>query len=160
MLVCARGCSATAVGRCLPRGVAKEVAAMRAPCASRTKNTMSAEVAAFTSRARTESTTFVATSAPSGALVATKVVDSVLARDVKAATSADIVFFVRDAQGARIAATSFATPLGKHLPTAVAEQPRAHTSIGGTRYATQGAAVTTAGGEVVGGYVVMTAHDA
>jgi len=54
-------------------------------------------------------------SAPSGALVATKVVDSLLAHDVKAATSAEIVFFVRDAQGARIAATSFATPLGKHL---------------------------------------------
>lgn len=99
-------------------------------------------------------------SAPSGALVATKVVDSLLARDVKAATSADIVFFVRDAQGARIAATSFATPLGKHLAPAVADQPRSHLNIGDTRYATQGAAVTTAGGEVVGGYVVMSAHDA
>ena len=99
-------------------------------------------------------------SAPSGALVATKVVDSLLARDVKAATSAEIVFFVRDAQGARIAATSFATPLGKHLAADVADQPRSHAVIGGTRYATQGAAVTTAGGEVVGGYVVMSAHDA
>ena len=92
--------------------------------------------------------------------MATKVVDSLLARDVKAATSAEIVFFVRDAQGARIAATSFATPLGKHLAADVADQPRSHAVIGGTRYATQGAAVTTAGGEVVGGYVVMSAHDA
>ena len=99
-------------------------------------------------------------SAPSGALVATKVVDSLLARDVKAATSAEIVFFVRDAQGARIAATSFTTPLGKHLAPAVADHPRSHLFIGDTRFATQGAAVTTAGGEVVGGYVVMTAHDA
>ena len=99
-------------------------------------------------------------SAPSGALVATKVVDSLLARDVKAATSAEIVFFVRDAQGARIAATSFATPLGKHLAADVSDQARSHAVIGGTRYATQGAAVTTAGGEVVGGYVVMSAHDA
>ncbi len=99
-------------------------------------------------------------SAPSGALVATKVVDSLLARDVKAATSADIVFFVRDAQGARIAATSFTTPLGKHLASNVSDQPRSHAIIGSTRYATQGAAVTTAGGEVIGGYVVMSAHDA
>jgi HAMP domain-containing protein len=99
-------------------------------------------------------------SAPSGALVATKVVDSLLARDVKAATSAEIVFFVRDAEGARIAATSFATPLGKHLAPGIADQARAHAVIGGTRFATQGAAVTTAGGEVVGGYVVMSAHDA
>jgi HAMP domain-containing protein len=99
-------------------------------------------------------------SAPSGALVATKVVDSLLARDVKAATSAEIVFFVRDAQGARIAATSFATPLGKHLASDVADHPRSHAVIGGAHFATQGAAVTTAGGEVVGGYVVMSAHDA
>ena len=99
-------------------------------------------------------------SAPSGALVATKVVDSVLARDVKAATSADVVFFVRDAQGARIAATSFGTSLGRHLASNVADRPRSHVVIGDTRYATQGAAVTTAGGEVVGGYVVMSAHDA
>jgi eukaryotic-like serine/threonine-protein kinase len=99
-------------------------------------------------------------SAPSGALVATKVVDSLLARDVKAATSAEIVFFVRDAQGARIAATSFATPLKKHLAANVSDQPRSHVFIGDTRYATQGAAVTTAGGEVVGGYVVMSARDA
>jgi hypothetical protein len=99
-------------------------------------------------------------SAPSGALIVTKVVDSLLARDVKAATSAEVVFFVRDAQGARIAATSFSTPLGKQLAANVADQPRSHVVFGGTRYATQGAAVTTAGGEVVGGYVVMSAHDA
>jgi HAMP domain-containing protein len=99
-------------------------------------------------------------SAPSGALIATKVVDSALARDVKAATSAEVVFFVRDAQGARVAATSFAAPLGQHLAAAVADHGRSHAVIAGTRYATQGAAVTTAGGEVVGGYVVMSAHDA
>jgi serine/threonine-protein kinase len=99
-------------------------------------------------------------SAPSGALIVTKVVDSLLARDVKAATSADVVFFVRDAQGPRIAATSFSAPLGKQLAADVTDQPRSHAVIGGTRYATQGAAVTTAGGEVVGGYVVLSAHDA
>src|SRR6478736_5878017 len=111
MNTCERGWSATFAARCFLSGVANDVAAMRAPCGSRTKNT----------------------------------------------TSADIVFFVRDPQGARIAATSFATPLKKHLAANVADQPRSHVFIGDTRYATQGAAVTTAGGEVVGGYVVMSA---
>jgi serine/threonine-protein kinase len=98
--------------------------------------------------------------APIGALIATKIVDAPLARDVKAATSSEIVFFVRDADGPRIAATSFAAPLGERLSAEVTENPRAHAVIGGTRYATQGAAVATAGGDIVGGYVVLSARDA
>jgi hypothetical protein len=98
--------------------------------------------------------------APLGALVATKLVDAPLARDVKAATSSEIVFFVRDTGGPRIAATSFAAPLGERLSAEVTEHPRAHAVIAGTRYATQGAAVATAGGDIVGGYVVLSARDA
>ena len=98
--------------------------------------------------------------APIGALVATKLVDAPLARDVKAATSSEIVFFVRDTGGPRIAATSFAAPLGARLSAEVTENPRAHAVIGGTRYASQGAAVATAGGDIVGGYVVLSARDA
>ena len=97
--------------------------------------------------------------APIGALVATKAVDSSLARDVKAASSADIVFYVRDG-GPRIVVTSFDAGLRAPLAADVVAQPRGHASVGGMRYATQGAALTTAGGAIVGGYVVMSARDA
>jgi eukaryotic-like serine/threonine-protein kinase len=97
--------------------------------------------------------------APIGALVATKAVDSVLARDVKAATSADIVFYVRDG-GSRIVVTSFDDGLRAPLAADVASQSRGHASVRGTRYATYGTALTTSGGAVVGGYVVMSARDA
>ena len=96
--------------------------------------------------------------APIGALIATKIVDSLLARDVKAATGADVAFFVRDTAGARIAASSFGASLGR-LPAAVTEQPRSRATINGQRYSTQAAAVTTAGGDVIGGFVVMSARD-
>jgi len=98
--------------------------------------------------------------APVGALVATKLVDSALARDVKAATSAEIVFFVRDESGPRIAVTSFDRSLRAPISAEVAAQTQAHAVVNHVRYATQGAAVTTAGGEIVGGYAVMSARDA
>jgi sensor domain CHASE-containing protein len=98
--------------------------------------------------------------APLGVLVATKVVDSALARDVKAATSADIVFYVNDDGGPRIAATSFDRTLRGPLSAEVAAQTRSHAVVNHVRYATQDAAVTTAGGEIVGGYAVMSARDA
>ena len=97
--------------------------------------------------------------APIGALVATKAVDSVLARDVKAATSADIVFYVRDGSP-KIVVSSFDRGMRAPLAADVAAQPRGHASLGGVRYATQGAALTTHGGTIVGGYVVMSARDA
>ena len=97
--------------------------------------------------------------APIGALVATKAVDSVLARDVKAATSAEIVFYVRDG-GPRVVVTSFDQGMRAPLAADVASQPRGHASLEGVQYVTQGAALTTAGGTIVGGYVVMSARDA
>src|SRR5215218_656381 len=98
--------------------------------------------------------------APLGALVATKVVDAALARDVKVATSAEIVFYVSDDGGPRVAATSFDRSLRAPLNAEVAAQTRSHAVVNHVRYATQGAAVTTAGGEIVGGYAVMSARDA
>ncbi|HEU4722298.1 MAG TPA: protein kinase [Gemmatimonadaceae bacterium] len=98
--------------------------------------------------------------APIGALVATKVVDSALARDVKAATSAEIVFYVRDEAGPRLVTTSFDPSLRAALSADVAADTRSRTVVNGVRYATHGAAVTTAGGDIVGGYVVMSARDA
>jgi eukaryotic-like serine/threonine-protein kinase len=98
--------------------------------------------------------------APIGALVATKVVDSLLARDVKAATSADIVFYVRDADGPRISVSTLGASLHGRLASAITEQTRSRAVIGGVRYSTQGAAVATAGGDIIGGFVVMSARDA
>src|SRR4051812_45069646 len=98
--------------------------------------------------------------APIGALVATKLVDSALARDVKAASSAEIVFYVRDGDSTRVAATSFDHAVRAPLAGDVASQARGHASVNGVRYATQGASLTTAGGDIIGGYVVMSARDA
>ena len=98
--------------------------------------------------------------APIGALVATKVVDSLLARDIKAATSADIVFFVKDASGPRVAASTLGAPLRGALAAQVTDQSRSRAVIDGVRYSTQGSAVTTAGGDIIGGFVVMSARDA
>jgi hypothetical protein len=47
--------------------------------------------------------------APIGALVATKEVDASLARDVKAVTSTEVVFYLRSDGGPRLVATSFPT---------------------------------------------------
>jgi hypothetical protein len=98
--------------------------------------------------------------APIGALVATRLVVSALARDVKAATSAEIVFYVHDGGGPRIAATSLEHSRRALLTFDAPSQPRAHALVNGVRYATQGAALTTTGGDIVGGYVVMSARDA
>ena len=78
--------------------------------------------------------------APIGALVATKVVDSVLARDVKAFASAEIVFYVRNG-GPKIVVSSFDRGMRAPLAAEVASQPRGHASLGGVRYTTQGAAL-------------------
>ncbi|MEO6527752.1 MAG: protein kinase [Gemmatimonadaceae bacterium] len=99
--------------------------------------------------------------APVGALIATKVVDSLLARDVKAVSSANIVFYVRDpATGPRTAASTLGGPLRGKLASEVTEHTRSRAVIEGVGYRTFGTAVTTAGGELIGGYVVMSARDA
>ena len=113
--------------------------------------------------------------APVGVLVATKLVDRQMALDVRAATGADIVFYAIDSHGKpHVAATSFDS--AKHavaaLPAVAPNAPVATTArsdsvipsagpraartamIGHVPYALQGAALTTAGGEIIGGFIV------
>jgi serine/threonine-protein kinase len=98
--------------------------------------------------------------APIGALVATKKVDSLLAHDIKAATGANIVFFVHNASGNRVATSTLGASLGGTLAAEVTDKARSQAVIGGVRYATQGASTPTAGGDFIGGYVVLSARDA
>ncbi len=106
--------------------------------------------------------------APIGVLVATRVVDSMLVRDVKATTSSDLVFYVRNPDGTRTVSVS---TLGRasDVRSTVASisdrgdergqvQPDLH--IGTVRYLAQGSTLTTAGGDVVGGFVVLRSRDA
>jgi HAMP domain-containing protein len=104
--------------------------------------------------------------APVGVLVATKLIDRQMALDVRAATNSDVVFYTLDAAGApHVAATSLADaaqasaalpavgalpPSGRPSDPAAARRAR----IGDTPFALQGAALTTAGGQIVGGFVV------
>jgi serine/threonine-protein kinase len=113
--------------------------------------------------------------APVGVLVATKLVDRQMATDVRAATGADIVFYALDTHGkphvaatsldsVKYAAAALPEPLPNELPATEATSssaagtagPRAARTavIGHTPYALQGAALTTSGGEVIGGFIV------
>jgi len=105
-------------------------------------------------------------SAPIGVLVATKLVDHQMALDVRAATGADIVLYALDSHGKpHVAATSLdsARYAVAALPAATPNEPDSTTAgprtartaiIGHVAYALQGAALTTSGGEVIGGFVV------
>lgn len=101
--------------------------------------------------------------APIGVLVATRLVDSLLVRDVKATTSSELLFYTRDADGRR--AVSLST-LGRapQVAQAVAAIPdragngatlQPDVVIDRVEYLAQGSALTTAGGDVIGGFVVL-----
>lgn len=95
---------------------------------------------------------------PVGVLVATRVLDPATVADVRAATGAEVVFYTLDQAGRpRLAGTTWTdrSEARRLLPEpgVSAAAPR-RAAVGGDRWALQGAAVTTAGGEVVGGYVV------
>ena len=94
--------------------------------------------------------------APVGVLVASKLVDRDLARDVRAATGADVVFYTLDAKGApHVAPTSLDRGSDTRAALSGVVSRNARTArIGGTSYALQGARLTTAGGEIVGGFIV------
>ncbi len=106
--------------------------------------------------------------APIGVLVATRVVDSMLVRDVKATTSSDLVFYVKTPRDARaIAVSTLGRTSDVHAAlSTVSERVVERASIqpdlriGGVRYLAQGSTLTTAGGEVVGGFVVLRSRDA
>ena len=102
--------------------------------------------------------------APMGVLVATRLVDAQLARDVRAATGAEVVFYALDSRGhPRVAASTLGDTIGTAAALLEAGAIRASAGqaggartalIGGAVYTLQGASVTTAGGEIVGGFVV------
>lgn len=106
--------------------------------------------------------------APIGVLVATRLVDSLLVRDVKATTSSDLLFYVHDAHGVRHVSVSTLgrAPQAARAMTAVQDpatdraEAQPDVDIGGVRYFAQGSALTTAGGDVVGGFVVLRSRDA
>ena len=107
----------------------------------------------------------VPNAAPVGVLVATKIVDHQMALDVRAATGTEIVFYTLDTRGTpHVAATSFdsSAQAAHALPPAVpndSAEPAAaraarRATIGRVPFSLHGAALTTAGGDVVGGFVV------
>ncbi len=107
---------------------------------------------------------------PVGVLVAAKAVDGPLARDVRAATDAEVVFYARRAAGAaRVVAASFAEPtrarralaavLDARAAAGAPDGQRAPVRVDGVSFLAQGAAATTAGGETVGGFAVLRRLD-
>ncbi len=106
--------------------------------------------------------------APIGVLVATRLVDSLLVRDVKTTTSSDLLFYVRDASGRRTVAVStlgHSAPVTRAVSTladgvAAADTAHPDVTLDGVQYLTQGSTLTTAGGEVIGGFVVLRSRNA
>jgi serine/threonine-protein kinase len=107
---------------------------------------------------------------PVGALVAAQPVDGPLARDVRAATDAEVAFYALDAGGAaRVAATSFADAgrarraiaavRGARAGAGAPDGRRAPVRVDGVSFLAQGAAATAADGETVGGYAVLRRLD-
>ena len=105
-----------------------------------------------------------------GTLIATRIVDSMLVRDVRSATSSELLFYVNDTLGARrIVISTLSGAPAPDLAQAVAAAPGTQRSenqvvpdvaISGMHYLMQGTALTTAGGDVVGGFVVLRSRDA
>ncbi len=108
---------------------------------------------------------------PFGVLVATRVIDSAVAADIRSATASEIAFFVRDRTG-RAHVVSATRPITDALiegvaalaspaPLAAAARPRAPQQLvlSDTEWIARSASLSTAGGEIVGGYVVMRKGD-
>lgn len=99
--------------------------------------------------------------APVGVLVATRLVDSLLTRDLKSLSNAEIVFYTRGASARPYVATS---TLGvrndrRQVADAVASLVTTRVStvrVGGVTYAARGGTLATAGGELVGGFAVLS----
>ena len=117
-----------------------------------------------------------------GVLMAAQVVDSALAADVKATTASDVVFYVTDANGAphiaastigrdaalvatlaRAAAILGAEPPNDSLRTSEDERARGHQvdlQLAGEHYVGRAAALRSAGGDVLGGFVALRSREA
>jgi HAMP domain-containing protein len=102
-------------------------------------------------------------SAPVGVLVATRLIDSLFAADVKAATSAELLFYGRDSHGdLRVSAST----IGKDSEVVaaaelMAQEPPGHSGVRpklrvhGSEYFAEAASLATAGGDPIGGFVVL-----
>ncbi len=117
-----------------------------------------------------------------GVLMAAQVVDSVLAADVKATTASDVVFYVTDADGTpHIAASTLgrdaaltamlaravpgmaSTAPNDSVPVMESERtltPQVELELGGEHYVGRGAALRSAGGEVLGGFIALRSREA
>jgi serine/threonine-protein kinase len=101
--------------------------------------------------------------APVGVLVATRIVDSTLVRDIRSASNGDVVFFTVDSRGApRIAVSTLpkSAEVERLLPRPGSSARASSVSIGGESYAMQGNSLMTSGGEVTGGFIVLRSRDA
>ena len=122
---------------------------------------------------------FVVASRVAGVLMAAQFVDSALASQVKAATASDVVFYVTDTAGTpRIAASTLGrTPAlvdmlrrvrldtTRAVPndsggSPAAGEPHADVELGGEHYVGRGAALRSAGGDVLGGFVALRSREA
>lgn len=111
---------------------------------------------------------------PFGVLVATRLVDSTVAADIRSATASELVFFVRDAQGAPHVVASTLPDTGTldesvrllagqqtDARVSVAEPPasRREATIHGVVWTAQASSLATAGGDVIGGFLVLRERD-
>ncbi|MEO7361118.1 MAG: protein kinase [Gemmatimonadaceae bacterium] len=103
--------------------------------------------------------------APTGVLVVTRVVDSAFLHNVKAATSSELVFYTRDEKGRDHPAAATVAASAKELTEFLASRAdtvrnaRGEATFGDAHYVSLGSSLLTAGGSVVGGFVVLRVHD-
>lgn len=105
--------------------------------------------------------------APFGVLVATRVIDSAVIADMRSATASELVFFVRDAAGRPhvLASTLPLTPAFRESATELAARTAPDPNLsrdlvdGDTTWLTQSASLSTAGGDVIGGFLVLRQRD-
>jgi eukaryotic-like serine/threonine-protein kinase len=105
---------------------------------------------------------------PVGVLVATRLVDSVFAADVKVGTASDLLFYTRDTLGdVRITSSTLGRDSSVlEAAEALAQRPagrggaRPTVRVHGAEYFAQAGTLTTAGGEAIGGFAVLRARDA
>ncbi len=111
--------------------------------------------------------------APFGVLVATRVIDSGVAADVRSATASEVVFFTRDPGGqAHVVASTLpiTDPLRDGIAASIAVAPGSRegrdaqlvgseVALGGIRWISHSASLATAGGDIVGGFAVLRPHD-
>lgn len=103
--------------------------------------------------------------APTGVLVATRVVDSAFLHNVKVATSSELVFYTRDEKGRDHPAAATFVASAKELTAFLASRTdtihnaRGEATFGEAHYVSLGSSLLTAGGSVVGGFVVLRTRD-